>query len=1403
MKKALIIASGMLAFIAAGVLFYVSNINWNDHKDKIAAQISELTGKKVVFEGPLEMSIFPSPYLTASDVKVYNESGAYSDTPLAEIKSLIAKLSLKSFISGDWDVRRMSLVEPEIIFDISDAGTVNWQSKFSMEQEQKIKEIEISLDSVTLEQAKVRLLDAKNGVDATLNNLNAEIIAQSVFGPYRIEGSYVRNNRPEGFAVSFGQFAENFATSVNLVINYPSTQSYIRFDGSVLFKERSLTGNVIFESSKVADFANEMLQATDIGTVYNLPLVISAAISADKSKIDLSNVVVKYGKSSGAGNVLIPLNDNVAAAESENIFRPTVEAAFNMTDFDLQPVVNALGQVVKKYQSQGEKYKPDLGFNLIGDIKSLKSYYNGETLRDLSLSFDWIDNQLTLRELKAGVLADTAFSADGSVTADNAMPAYDFNLSFTTGEFAKLSTWLGYEIKPVTPATYQKAAGTAKIQGNLQNIQVSPYELTLDKTVLNGDAGFILGDQLKSFIIINADTVNFDNYIAKLPANEAGKSFASRLAYRFRQMEALNDKNIRIMLKLNLGIYDNLPFENVDWEFNLADGVMNIDKLQIGSVAGSSISAAGILKGFGSEPEFQNMKYSLIAADISSLLNKFEISAPNLNTKVLKRFSSRGVMSGNTRRAAVKTISKLENINVNYNGIVDYGGELTAINGEVEVRSPDFVKMVNDLNYNYSPKAFSLGLFLLKAKVLGNRDKYEASDVDMNIGSNNFKGSFSYDKTSGRAQVRTTAKINKFEIERFLNEDAGGNNRISFQETNPNSIEFLAKPILGKNRFNYAPFNEFDLSGSFVFDNLSYRDIKAGNTEFKVSMQNGTVSVADLFSRYNGGTVTGNLELVAGAEPTLKGRLQLQSQDILDGTLSGKVYGIRYGKLNSGIDFNTSAVSFDEMLNALSAKINFSIQNPVIKGWNLPKIADDLETRDKAEGLAVWVQNNLHGGETQFASLGGELEINKGQYKFSDTVFEGKDWEVVMANEGSISGWDMKASFEVVWLAMKNMPGFSFTMNGTLDAPVVTADVSKISNMYEERKARIEAARKAEEAERRNKLNAMMAEQQDKAKALKQIIDEQVMPAFSVRNNSEVSETAKQQYAKINARINADVEALEKIFTQAMTPEFDENLIGELKKQNLELAQSISAYVPEIETVYRDDVRNRIIDYHTRFQKVYGQANNANNDYLDRYKRFPQRLVLIDSSLSLNRQPDISKYKNNIDNNLIMLNDMRYDITKSFGVVRDSNDISRMDVYAEELSRKLNEAEKELTQMQDSIVKLFEVSEAIVQAEEAKARQRKHEAEVQRKVEENTGTISVVGTGKVTKVVPSINDVERKEEAVRNDEVKVLDFSNDRPAGVVRQDSAPVSKVREIPSGGLLTKASGEVVSASGKVVKQ
>ena len=212
-KKILLLVIVLALAAVGGVTVYLNNIDWNRHKDEISRQFSQATGKEVVFEGPVRFSLFPSPYLEAADISVYNQKEKGERVLLAKIPRLVSTLSIRSLISGHFNVERMNIMEPEIFVEAYPEGGLNWQSAGGDQQDFQIDNVEISLNSVTIEKAKMHLVNRAYNINSLLDNMNAEVIAQSLFGPYRIEGSYVKNGNPGGFAISLGQFSGSFSST--------------------------------------------------------------------------------------------------------------------------------------------------------------------------------------------------------------------------------------------------------------------------------------------------------------------------------------------------------------------------------------------------------------------------------------------------------------------------------------------------------------------------------------------------------------------------------------------------------------------------------------------------------------------------------------------------------------------------------------------------------------------------------------------------------------------------------------------------------------------------------------------------------------------------------------------------------------------------------------------------------------------------------------------------------------------------------------------------------------------------------------------------------------------------------------------------------------------------------------
>lgn len=84
------------------------------------------------------------------------------------------------------------------------------------------------------------------------------------------------------------------------MISHPQSESYVRFDGTVLLNNDAINGNLIFESQNPVNFFNTNFKNAEISEDYEHPLALSMELKTDKSQISLGNIVVKYGGSAGA-----------------------------------------------------------------------------------------------------------------------------------------------------------------------------------------------------------------------------------------------------------------------------------------------------------------------------------------------------------------------------------------------------------------------------------------------------------------------------------------------------------------------------------------------------------------------------------------------------------------------------------------------------------------------------------------------------------------------------------------------------------------------------------------------------------------------------------------------------------------------------------------------------------------------------------------------------------------------------------------------------------------------------------------------------------------------------------------------------------------------------------------------
>ena len=1398
----------LLVALIGGGYYYISNIDWNQHKDKIAAEFSNITGKKIVFEGPVNLTLFPSPNLQAENIKIYNQ-GEESDEPLAQIKSLVADLTLKSVMNGDFDVKMMSLVEPDIRLELLENNKLNWDTPLTDKQWSNLENMQITLDSVLVKNATIHWVDSLREKNYTINNINAEVIAQSIFGPYRIEGTYIKNENPEGFAFSIGKITSGLSTSINAVINQPSTETFVRFDGSVLPQNNAVNGNLIFESKKLVDFINSNSDKYKLKPEYDYPLALTLELKSNKQKIEITNFAAKYGASAGAGNLLIPLTaGEYNSGKQGEDFRPKVEFGFNFASLEMTPIVNLFQELWNKYKGGEANYNPELGFDLLADVKAVKATYNNQAIKDFKVSLDVINNKITVRDLSAVLPGDTAVSLKGDIYSDLGYLTFNLQPKLKTDEFRQTLAWLGITPKISKDTLLRRVNLSAGVAGNFNKLSIGNISLNLDNSTILGEIGLINDKNINLYAGLKTTVFNVDDYFPLWSQSAADVSWAENMNNRFQKVQISPDIYAELRLNADTVIYNSLPYNGVALNGSLQKGQLSLSSFTINDMAGAKLDLKGTLKGFGQKAEVENLKFDLDTKNFNEFVTKMNMPILGIDAKKFKNFVIKGIVTGFADRFATKSIAKLDDIDVDYGGVVELKNGDYVLNGSLELKSPDFVKTVNDLGFEYAPQTYVLGLFNLKTKIDGNSRHFKASNMQFNIGSNTFEGMASYDNINGRPSIMTDLKINRFELDKFFYNNARVKNaqKNSFRPQSNDKIDFLAQPFFDDEKFNFDFLTSFDFQGKFDISRLSYRDWNFDYCKFNYVSQGNVAKLSDFSADFGGGKIKTDFDLSMNLEqPMIKGNLSLENYDINAVKFSGAKYGLQGGKLNLSSRYVTEATSFADMYARLRADGQFQIFNGVMKGWNIKAIYDDLLNRKSSQGLINFVKSKLTDGSETLTTIDGNFAINNGILIINDSRWS-NDLFVAMQNTNvSLTSWGGDIGFDIDFIQPDYLPNFSIVYSGSLSAPDLDVNIDDLAMMYNKRQQEIQAKEEADLAAQKEKLRKELADTLLQTQAMESELENVVRPDMALKKQKAQRDDILKQFTSLEQRLDKIEADLSEIKLTSQNPEITSEIIAGVKARNESNQKYINDLKEELKKLNADNLRYSIAEK----QKYINQQDMEAEQYAEKYNQqkaeLDGRLSQIETTYSLDKDENFVRLDASFQGLIIALNKINEKVNADYNLPANATEFD-LDKAFQEVSAFEEDVNHYLPDIKAAFEQLFSYADERVKIAEETYQKQKREAEIKKKLEENTGSISVKGTGVSKTVVRDLEDIEKSEEALENKDTQVLDFNEKEPkiksVSVVKRSNAPAENVVE-NTNSVVKKVSGEISKASGVIIKK
>ncbi|MCP4329368.1 MAG: AsmA family protein [Alphaproteobacteria bacterium] len=718
---------GLLILIAIGALVAPSFIDWNEYKDVITARIEKETGRRMVIDGNIALNLLPAPALAVEDVRLANLKGA-SAANMMTLKSLRVRVALAPLLQGEVQVESIALVEPVIELERLHDGRVNWAFG---EPAPGVADDDASgpslppfkLDSFTIEDGTVVYQDTAAGTIEAIENLNAEISAASLTGPFKAKGTLSAREMPLAIDLQTGDVSGAGPVPISLSLQVPGSEATARFNGTLDMGADGPDLGGKFDGA--GQSLDKLIVAVGGSATPALaqPFAVRGDISVGEDAFRLTDLTVEFGEDRGTGQIAVGFGETMVAE---------VALRLNTFDADSWVAVIADGQPADEEPAEASAALA-LPANISGaiDLSVGALRYNGGQFRDAKLIATLADATVTVSELSAAGPGDSKLRFAGRLATADGGPQYKGRLIASATNLRSITDWFEVPVTGVPANRLRSFALKTDIEGGTETVSLSDIELRVDATTITGGINAALGARPGIGVALNVDKINIDDYL--VPTDDAAAAADDDDATGSEALTAF-DANV----KLNVGslTYNKTAVRGLDLEARLADGAITVSKIAAKDVAGARAAFDGQIVGLPEAPQAKG-RFNLEAQSLDGVARLAALDLP-VAPKDLGPTSAAGNIDYAGDGVALDADISTAGGKWKISGTLANLGTSPTYDLGLDLSHPDLARLAALAALSLPPAVNDLGAVAVDGKVEGGTDKV-ALDVDISAGGGNTK----------------------------------------------------------------------------------------------------------------------------------------------------------------------------------------------------------------------------------------------------------------------------------------------------------------------------------------------------------------------------------------------------------------------------------------------------------------------------------------------------------------------------------------------------------------------------------------------------------------------------------------------------------------------------------------
>ncbi|MDT8427269.1 MAG: AsmA family protein [Pseudomonadales bacterium] len=970
--KYLLIALSAVLLIGAGGILYLLNWDPNAHKDWIAGQFQQSTGRSLTLGGEIGLTLYPWLGVRVNDITVGNVDG-FGPEPLFQAEHAEVRVKLLPLLQQQYEIDTVRLHGARINLTVNASGIGNWSNLTET----------------------VPLVDGETPPAAqSANNLSSQPLPLSniILGGVDVRDAALHyNDLAQG--VSYHITDLNFSTDA-LVYGQPielNMSLQAAASRPMLSADMELTGTVSY------DLDNE---------VYALaPLALKARVSGDTIPDGSTDIALDTALRLDLAADTLTLSDLVLTGP----------------DTRLQASIDGQGVQSSSpaYRASMELSGADLALLFkMADIEPLASQLAALSDRSFALSgAATLDgDQLEIPQLQASLLGSTL---EGNVLvsrlqSDSPLLRGNLNASgpdlptvvdvlgqLSGGQNSPLSQ-VGRELRQVQDRSFRVSTQfDADPQAGSVNVPV--LQARLFGTTLEGN---VAATGLQSSTPQVRGRLNGSGPDLPLLLQIGGQlqGSDSSLAQYGRQLRTLRNREFTVAANfdanlqnddiqvpeltfngLGLELTGKLSARNMQSDNGLIDGALTLrgDNIRALLQAIDQGELAESVQGLSVQMNLSGSRSSLSAGPLQATLILSGPAIPNSPQQLVLRA---GAQADLDRETLVVDNFSIAGLGLNANGKLNVSNLLgePEYNGQISIPEFNLRTLLRQLNQEIPATADPrvLEQIGLSASFSGAPNSVAVSDLQLHLDDTLIQGRAAITDLNRQALSFDLA-IDQLNADRYLAASTSASTSAGAGTSGPANAQASAIPV--------QTLRNLVLDGNLSVGNLTLSGLHFADLNLTATADAGLIRLEPVSTRLYEGSFAGALSLNAGtAVPTaaVNGRLQqVHLEPLLQDLLSSAYLS---GQGNVELALTTSGADPQIMKRNLSGSGSIALENGILHGVDVGTVLTQVETMLRSRR----VMDVQRGQQTTFDTFNANLAIEGGVIRSNDLLIKSPGFQV-------------------------------------------------------------------------------------------------------------------------------------------------------------------------------------------------------------------------------------------------------------------------------------------------------------------------------------------------------------------------------------------------------------------------